>query len=331
MRRNPEIDIVKGIAIGLVVLGHLLDLIGDAAPAINLCHIAAFFFVSGFLLPGSLERHGAGTVLRSKAKGLLIPYLCWSGVSLAANLALAALRGGGLTPAVLMAEFTDIFLRARSVWFLLQLLFAHCVFLACRRVAGEAKAFCAVNLAAYALIYALLPDDWFQFILFKRLYGFFLAGYAFAAVPALGKARATPQFRRVLVGAACAYPALVWAFYRSGLYTRMVESSRDPIPVALGMLIGAAGVALIGVAAGLIKGRRVGGALAIVGQYSIDIYVIHMFPVKFLPVQSLTARLPGTLIYVALILYAAAIVAGCCLLASKVFRRFRLYRMSVGR
>lgn len=329
--RIPEIDIVKGLSVYLVVLGHLLDLIGDPAPAINLCHIAAFFFVSGFLLHGSLERHGIGGVLRSKTRCLLIPYLIWSAVSLIANLGLSFIHGEAMTLQAFAAEFTDVFLRGRSVWFLIQLLFAHYVLLMCKKPANKDSVFWITSIVIYMLLCLILPDDWFQFILFKRLYGFFLAGYAVAASPDLRGKFMKPTAARVLVAVSCTYPLLVWLFFRSGLYAQMDAGALKPLAVLLGMITGAVGVLLIFTAATFLRNRRTGNALAVIGQYSIDIYVMHMFLVKFLPVHTLVARLPVAVTYVFMFIYAAMIVAVIYCLSAYVLRRSKLYCMSVGR
>lgn len=329
--RIPEIDIIKGLSIYLVVLGHLLDLIGDPAPAINLCHIAAFFFVSGFLLHGSLERHGIGGVLRSKTRGLLIPYLVWSAVSLIANLGLSFIHGGAMTLQAFAAEFTDVFLRGRSVWFLIQLLFAHYVFLMCKKLVKKDGVFWVASIVIYLLLCLILPDNWFQFILFKRLYGFFMAGYAVASLPNLRGIYVKSTVTRILAAVSCTYPLLVWLFFRSGLYAQMNAGALKPLAVLLGMITGGVGVLLICAAATLLRNRRTGDVLAVIGQYSIDVYVMHMFLVKFLPVHTLVARLPVSVTYVFMFVYAAMIVAVIYCLSAYVLRRSRFYCLSVGR
>ena len=59
MKRIIEFDIMKGIAIYLVVLGHLLNQIAKKdIILITFCHMPAFFWISGYLLCQTL--HGTG-------------------------------------------------------------------------------------------------------------------------------------------------------------------------------------------------------------------------------------------------------------------------------
>lgn len=329
--RNPEVDIIKGISIYLVVLGHLLDLIGDSAAWINLCHLPAFFLVSGFLLCGSLSRHSIGELFRSKTKGLLIPYLFWSGISLVANLGLSVIQNGALSKDVFVAELKDIFLHGRSVWFLLQLLLAHYVFLLCKKVVKNERQFWIVSIVAYIFLCLIFPDEWFQLILFKRLYAFFLLGYCFASVSEIGEV-----FRkRITVGfiplIACIYIICVWLFEKAGFYEQMIAEINNAYIVILGMAIGAVGVLLIYAFARVLTNHRIGDSIGIIGQYSIDIYVMHMFLVKFIPVQRLLNKFPYTVTYILLMLYAALIVLTIYYLAAYVLRRSKLYCLSVGR
>ncbi len=72
-KRNVIIDIYKGIAIILIVLGHLetTKLIKDS---IFLFHVPAFFFVAGMTFRVK-EKERLGDFLKKKAYRLLLPYL----------------------------------------------------------------------------------------------------------------------------------------------------------------------------------------------------------------------------------------------------------------
>lgn len=87
--RSAAVDIVKGIAILLVVLEHNGQGMirrgwwpGSSSfytdVFIYTFHMPAFFFVAGLFLAGSLQRRGAADFTRDKIKTILYPYLFWA-------------------------------------------------------------------------------------------------------------------------------------------------------------------------------------------------------------------------------------------------------------
>ena len=78
--RNDSIDILRGIAIILVVLGHLNP--GDLLTKfIYTSHLFLFFFISGYL--SKITPLGKTHVfLRRKALRLLVPFFFWNGFSI---------------------------------------------------------------------------------------------------------------------------------------------------------------------------------------------------------------------------------------------------------
>jgi fucose 4-O-acetylase-like acetyltransferase len=92
-RRIDSVDIVKGIAIILMVFGHteqgahhrglwegmpaLTRGIAFADAFIYSFHMPAFFFVTGLFLAGSVERRGGFSFIMEKVKTILYPYVLW--------------------------------------------------------------------------------------------------------------------------------------------------------------------------------------------------------------------------------------------------------------
>lgn len=326
--RNPELDIVRGIAVYLVVLGHLLDLLGDPAAALNLCHLAVFFFVSGYLLYFSMQRHGARELFSGRIRALIIPYLIWSFVSYAANLFLMYVTSAEMTAERILAEFVDIFLLGRSLWFLIQLFLANSLILLCWRLANHERVFWLLNIGCFVMLCLLLPNEWMQFNLFTRLYVYFIAGFIIAKHPGIRERNNTKTVLALRIILACAYPMMVWRFVESGLYFQM----SDKVPAMLiGLLIGADGVSLLFLIAKLLCKTGLHEGLVDIGTYSIDIYVTHMFPVKFVPVQWMLERVSSAVAVPIMAVYAGFIVAMIWLTAKYILRRLRLYRLSVGR
>ena len=79
-------------------------------------------------------------------------------------------------------------------------------------------------------------------------------------------------------------------------------------------------------AAKLLAPTRCGRQLCKIGRRSEDIYVIHMFFVKWVGL-----RPSGVNVYVFTGIYAAVVVLAVALLSGKILERFRLYRFSLGR
>jgi fucose 4-O-acetylase-like acetyltransferase len=141
--RIPSLDIVKGIAILLVVYGHVMG--GMASRGlVNLpfhrfiyaliysFHMPAFFFVSGLF-----ARLDSATpplsLIRQRARQVLWPYLLWSGI---AFVTLPLLSGFMVTahkdfdPGAFLLDL----LLGRDLWFLWTLFVLHAIGIATRRV-----------------------------------------------------------------------------------------------------------------------------------------------------------------------------------------------------
>ena len=92
-RRSLLVDVLKGLAILLVTLGHTnQSMLRDGAwqsgfgaaldRFIYAFHMPAFFFSTGIFLRSSLEKRGLRHFVTSRVKTLLWPYLVWGAVLL---------------------------------------------------------------------------------------------------------------------------------------------------------------------------------------------------------------------------------------------------------
>lgn len=68
-----EIDILRGIAILLVLIGHMIPWEGMGHNIIYSFHVPLFFFISGFLFPETID--DVRFAIRKNAKRLLFPYI----------------------------------------------------------------------------------------------------------------------------------------------------------------------------------------------------------------------------------------------------------------
>lgn len=129
-KRITYFDMVKGLAIILVVLGHVEYISAPLRVWISSFHMPIFFIVSGMLIryKNETERELSVTIPK-KIKGLLIPYFWFSLLYLVIDIFNVAL--GVVTPEVFIKDqIASITFYGFSVlWFLPALLIAEVVFI----------------------------------------------------------------------------------------------------------------------------------------------------------------------------------------------------------
>lgn len=90
-KRDDYLDIVKGVAIFSVVLGHCIQygsgaefleenlfFYNDIYRFIYSWHMPLFMLVSGYLFSFSVKRHEWSSLLKNRFNQLLLPILSWS-------------------------------------------------------------------------------------------------------------------------------------------------------------------------------------------------------------------------------------------------------------
>lgn len=108
MTRNIYLDIVKGVAIVLVVFGHCLQFgtslavndqyfLDPVFKAIYSFHMPLFMLVSGYLFYGSLTRHTFRFNLRTRVSGLVVPIVVWVTITLLLSDFLILRKGGNIS------------------------------------------------------------------------------------------------------------------------------------------------------------------------------------------------------------------------------------------
>ena len=90
MERLVYIDILKGIAIILVVMGHMFVPYTDYLDStvnqmIYSVHIPLFIFLSGFVFHLSQGKHSVRITIMKRILSLLLPFFCFSAVYCIAN------------------------------------------------------------------------------------------------------------------------------------------------------------------------------------------------------------------------------------------------------
>lgn len=180
-KRNPLLDVLKGVAITLVIWGHVMQLMGVVPhpmdnylwKAIYMFHMPLFFFISGYLSVGAVHRNFKD-VFCQRARTLLLPLCLWSAVLCLEKLLLG----------VNCIDTSSTFSIIKSIgsgfvygyWFIWVLL--YCLLLT--------NLLFKISKSTYILIFTvfaiwLLPDINFPYIHYtKTMYPFFVSGYIYA-------------------------------------------------------------------------------------------------------------------------------------------------------
>jgi len=141
--RIDWIDFIKGVAIILVVYGHVIQgaayggLLGGwkffpiSEAFIYSFHMPAFFFVSGMLAGRSLEK-GAGAFVRDRLKTLAWPYVIWSIID---ALSVVTFRRFYHHPSETpLADLLTILWNPHGFWFLFVLFWSEIVLCVLQRI-----------------------------------------------------------------------------------------------------------------------------------------------------------------------------------------------------
>ncbi|HEX5419217.1 MAG TPA: acyltransferase [Gammaproteobacteria bacterium] len=274
------VDYAKGLTIFLVVYGHTLNSTVHAGFAplggfhtlsedmfSNL--IPLFFFLSGLFVARSFDKRGAQEFLLRGVSRLAYPYFIWSLLQAAAEIAFSAESHHGTTYATLLAI---PYLPLEQFWFLYTLLLMYPAYVLARRFGR----FSSAVLAAAAAVLFWLPI---------RIHALTLDQFSIHLIFFAAGVLLRPWFvgSRVLRLPPWSGPALTAGFLAYALY--LLSHELDPATaltthvlhryyyVSLAVL---AGAAVIGWAQ-LLEDRGWLQMVRLLGEYSLQIYVAHMF------------------------------------------------------
>jgi peptidoglycan/LPS O-acetylase OafA/YrhL len=278
-RRIAFLDAVRGIAATAVMLQHALPVVTPGFDAWSrtvfnpgLFGVAAFFLVSGFVIPGSLERGGVGGFWQARVFRLLPVY--WLSIVLAAVLAVgAALPPRAVLVNLTMAqEFVGVPHLLNVYWTLsVELVFyLLCTVLAVLRWHRRPLLLAWLALLAVPAASCVLPLLWPHPVPTVRLA---LLATAFAGAVWHGLRQGTIGRRAwagLLTGAALLLPLAFWV--KAG------QAAHDPLPLDLTpvalALTWAAAFACVALLARL-DDAAVPGPLQRLGRASYALYLLH--------------------------------------------------------
>lgn len=176
MKRNPTLDIAKGIGIILVVFGHGYSSHNPFYYWISSFHMPLFFLVTGIVygMRGT-EYRASQFPWRKKLRAMFVPYLIW-GLFTQCTLGMLKILGGAAPGEVFSSIFSQL-LRGNAgfLWFLPALFLAELMFFLCSTDRLRLPA--AMLLGGFGLFFptlAALPDYDSRVLL---AFGFITAGY----------------------------------------------------------------------------------------------------------------------------------------------------------
>lgn len=173
-KRDAYLDIVKGIAIIMVVVGHCIQFgsgaefmegdffYNDVFRFIYSWHMPLFMLVSGYLFSFSVRRHDWRALIISRFRYLVLPMLI--------TIVLYTLGGKGTFAHDLTRHFFN------DIWFLWAIFYNSLLVLMVRKLLAD-------NILAYVGLYMLtfvVPDS-FNAALYKFMYPFFVSSYLYGA------------------------------------------------------------------------------------------------------------------------------------------------------
>jgi fucose 4-O-acetylase-like acetyltransferase len=345
--RDNAFDIARGLVIVLMVCGHLTESVVIRAP-IYYFHMPVFFFAAGWFFQKTLfsDDLDTGMQLIKKARRLLVPFLVWSAISLLFSTALAfAMRTVPLEelPGFALSEFFEIFVELRSVWFLFSLFFMSCVLLLVRLMARKTHVNpLLIALALWLLSYLLMPlsvsESLFALYKFPSFFIFMILGCFLKTSKLFGKMREAGKSRPAIAAVAfLAYVAASYLVFDAKLFQQwyypdfqtLLRDSSLPF-MLLYYLLATFGVFSCVILAGAarVESSRIGRWLLQCGKQSLDIYVIHMFFVKFAIIICPSAILETEYYAAVFALFVGlAIVLVVNPLVSKILLKLKPYRV----
>lgn len=331
--RMEQFDIMKAAAIYLVVVGHLFYRMSwDVSSTIIFLHMPVFFFVSGYFAEKSLEKYETWMFCKKKIISLLIPYIVWSGISLAANTVsvLKKVCEQKLFWDWLLGESIDIFIYARSVWFLIALFFAQLFYALVRKIRPAKGAF-ILYLLLWIAAASVLPDKVLAFQKIKWLFPFLLCGGWIASV----KKTVKPETWQVIICSVLFMVSSIFLYekksaeiYSNFLYT----NAHEAIIGVLYYMISFLGIwCLYQWSVYTAKFDFLKKKICIIGKNSLDIYVIHMMMIKFLFIMPGAVRHNKLAAHIYVFIYAFIIIVCITFVSEKYLKKIKLYNLSLGR
>ncbi len=337
--RNSVIDIAKGIAIYLVVLGHL-QLIprSETAVLIASCHMPLFFFVSGLFFEKSISKISFSKFLIKKTRTLLVPYFAWSTVAFLVNVVLLNVSGNRNS---ILNEAFQIFINARSLWFLLALFLTCVVTGVVWKIVKNKIVFVGVTILIWLILLLFGRIQLLSLYKVAWLYPYYLLGIiAMDSDNFLtwlnGKDKKWTS-KRIFTDILVCMLFLISNLWlvNDSLFSEFYENFSLEVKHCLFYIlfycVGILGIYLILEIAFILDWlKSIGLFVREMGIYSLDIYVIHMFFVKAIFIIMSQIQSDSIMKTQGLLAFYSLVIVLTILICVKTLRKIKIYNMMMG-
>lgn len=330
VKRNIEMDLLKGVAIFLVVFGHLISNESVMFRYINTFHMPLFFFISGYFAYDSFYKYDIKKIVYDKFRRLVIPFVCVSLLAVVMNTAMSFLEKGELS---WQTHFLSSFIYAKSAWFLI-VLFITLIFQSLLVFLKNKNLFWVIVLFTI-LIYIFAPNEIFMLGKFKTMLPFFEVGYLIKSKNILKNSDSGYGKNIFFVIMSALYIGLLAIYFDYDEFIRYSYYNFDLYNIKNNIIqyfyytfVSFCGIIFaFYIVTALIKILKLSCVMGDIGKYSLDIYIIHPFVIKIIslfPVLKLFEY--GVIPFCFQLILAIIITILCWQGSSKILYKVPLYR-----
>lgn len=284
VQHSPVIGAARGLAIILVVYGHIIqrtmmangaDFFSNPAfKAVYTFHMPLFVFISGYLVFFSLSRRSEREVFKSRCKSLLVPFLSWGVLGIVTGYIVNVWDGksAGIN---LPWDLADQLFIHPAVWFLFTLFVLSCLLLGAVKLEKRLGAW--VFAVIYLLLLAIPYNDYCSLYYIKWFYVFYAAGYL---VNKHGIKITDRALNLAVFAAALLLFIILVSFWTADDFIYINKMGFGLNRLGYRYLTGFLGILIVLYTGALCSKTKIGGLLDYIGIYSLDIYLIQRYLVE---------------------------------------------------
>lgn len=279
--RDLSLDVARGIAIVLIVVGHIIrglsaaGLVDPWAPwyeeadtAIYLVHLAVFFLISGLFVGRAVTRDGSAPYLRGRLVLLGWLFVVWTLLQGTVKVATGSLAN---TPVTLGSIATEFWHPNSQLWFLPSLATMTVIAVLLKPWGSRTRGLISVALTAVLSVAVWGISGRWSFTMGMGLLVFFVGGAALGA-PRLGGWLRSAAALPLGLFAATVFATVVWTSDPTPPSTMFWP--RTTTTIALGALAATAGTfALLALSRPLAQ-SPVARPVAYLGRRSLEIFLV---------------------------------------------------------
>lgn len=286
------IDVAKGIAIILVVFGHLIQYTMMASSEdyfenqvfkiIYSFHMPLFIFISGYLIAFSLEKRNIYDVLKSRIKNLIIPYIAWNVI----DILIIIIKNQQLSAIKFIQLTIKMLILSPSIWFLFTLFVLSCLLLTSIKLEN------LIGIMSHIIIFFLViifPSTLYCDIYFiKWFYFYFIVGY-FANRYNVSRIYSSQSKLIKIIVVLVAIILFLWLIsfwtrldyiYNNKMQFTLNDYFNEILRFAYRYIVAFLGILITFYISDFLKNIKLQNIFIGIGIYSIDIYLLQRYIVE---------------------------------------------------